>query len=60
MNGDTVFVVDDFQPTELLEIMSREVLGNVTMMPAAIGVVEELHRTGARRSAHQASAPRPT
>ena len=49
MNGDTVFVVDGFQPTLLLEIMSREVLGNVTLMPAAIGrVIEELHRTGLR------------
>ena len=49
MNGDTVFVVDGFQPTLLLQIMSREVLGNVTLMPAAIGrVIEELHRTGLR------------
>ena len=49
MNGDTVFMVDGFQPTQLLEIMSREVLGNVTLMPAAIGrVIEELHRTGLR------------
>ena len=49
MNGDTTFVVDGFQPTQLLEIMSRETLGNVTLMPASIGrVIEELHRTGLR------------
>lgn len=49
MNGDTTFVVDGFQPSVLLEIMSREELGNVTLMPAAIGgVIEELHRTGLR------------
>ena len=49
MNGDTVFVVDGFQPTLLIEIMSREVLGNVTLMPASIGrVIEELQRTGLR------------
>lgn len=49
MNGDTVFVVDGFQPALLIEIMSREVLGNVTLMPASIGrVIDELHRTGLR------------
>ena len=49
MNGDTVFVLDGFQPTQLIEIMSREVLGNVTLMPASIGrVIEELRRTGLR------------
>ncbi|CAN5608586.1 long-chain fatty acid--CoA ligase [soil metagenome] len=49
MNGDTVFIVDGFQSTLLLEIMSQEVLGNVTLMPASIGrVIEELHRTGLR------------
>jgi fatty-acyl-CoA synthase len=49
MHGDTVFVVDGFKPVLLLEIMSREMLGNVTLMPAAIArVIEELHRTGLR------------
>ena len=49
MNGDTTFIVDGFQPTLLIEIMSREVLGNVTLMPASIGrVIEELQRTGLR------------
>ena len=49
MNGDTTFIVDGFQPKVLIEIMSREVLGNVTLMPASIGrVIEELHSTGLR------------
>ena len=49
MNGDTTFIVDGFQPALLIEIMAREVLGNVTLMPASIGrVIEELHRTGLR------------
>ena len=49
MNGDTTFIVDGFQPTQLLKIMARETLGNVTLMPASIGrVIEELHRTGLR------------
>ncbi len=49
MNGDTVFIVDGFQPGEMLEIMAREVLGNVTLMPAAIGrFIEEAQRTGLR------------
>ena len=49
MNGDTVFVVDGFQPARLIEIMSRELLGNVTLMPASIGrVIEELQRSGLR------------
>ena len=49
MNGDTTFVVDGFQPALLIEIMSREVLGNVTLMPASIGrVIDELQRSGLR------------
>ena len=49
MHGDTVFVVDGFQPAVLVEIMSRELLGNVTLVPASIGpVIEELHRSGLR------------
>ena len=49
MNGDTTFVVDGFQPALLIEIMSRETLGNVTLMPASIGrVIEELQRSGLR------------
>jgi fatty-acyl-CoA synthase len=41
--------VTGFQPAQLLEIMSRETLGNVTPMPASIGrVIDELHRTGLR------------
>ena len=49
MNGDTTFVVDGFQPALLIEIMARERLGNVTLMPASIGrVIEELQRSGLR------------
>ena len=49
MHGDTVFVVDGFQPRVLVELMSREWLGNVTLVPASIGpIIEELHRTGLR------------
>ena len=49
MHGDTVFVVDGFQPGVLVELMSRELLGNVTLVPASIGpVIQELHRTGLR------------
>lgn len=49
MHGDTVFVVDGFQPQVLVELMSREWLGNVTLVPASIGpIIEELHRTGLR------------
>jgi fatty-acyl-CoA synthase len=49
MQGDTVFLVDGFQPPELVELMSREVLGTVSLMPAAIGrVLDEVRRTGMR------------
>lgn len=49
MHGDTVFVVDGFQPRTLVELMSREIFGNVTLVPASIGpIIEELHRTGLR------------
>ncbi len=49
MHGDTVFVVDGYQPAVLLDIMSRELLGNVTLVPASIsGMIAELHRTGLR------------
>jgi acyl-CoA synthetase (AMP-forming)/AMP-acid ligase II len=49
MQGDTVFLVDGFQPPELVELMTREVLGTVSLMPAAIGrVIDELKRTGQR------------
>ena len=49
MHGDTVFVVDGFQPAVLVEIMSRELLGNVTLVPASISaVIAELHRSGLR------------
>lgn len=49
MNGDTTFIVDGFKPGVMLEIMSRELLGNVTLMPAAIGrFIDEAHRTGLR------------
>jgi acyl-CoA synthetase (AMP-forming)/AMP-acid ligase II len=49
MQGDTVFLTDGFQPAELVEIMGREPLGNVGLMPAAVGrVIDELKRTGIR------------
>jgi acyl-CoA synthetase (AMP-forming)/AMP-acid ligase II len=49
LQGDTVFLTDGFQPAELVEIMSRERLGNVGLMPAAVGrVIDELRRTGLR------------
>ncbi len=49
MQGDTVFLTDGFQPDEMVDIMSRELLGSVSIMPAAVGrVIEELTRTGLR------------
>ena len=49
MQGDTVFLVDGFQPAQLVQLMTREVLGTVSLMPAAIGrVIDEFKRTGAR------------
>jgi acyl-CoA synthetase (AMP-forming)/AMP-acid ligase II len=49
MHGDTVFVVDGFQPAVLVEIMSRELLGNVTLVPASIAaVIAEVKRSGLR------------
>jgi fatty-acyl-CoA synthase len=49
MQGDTVFLVDGFRPDELVEIMSRELLGTVSLMPSAIQrVIDELVRTGLR------------
>ncbi len=49
MQGDTVFLMDGFQPDQMVDIMSRELLGTVNLMPAAIGrVIDELNRTGLR------------
>lgn len=49
MQGDPVFLVDGFQPAELVAIMAREELGTVSLMPAAVGqVVDEIKRTGLR------------
>ncbi|CAN5521681.1 long-chain fatty acid--CoA ligase [soil metagenome] len=49
MQGDTVFLTDGFQPAQLVDIMSREELGTVSLMPSAIGrVIDELNRTGLR------------
>jgi fatty-acyl-CoA synthase len=49
MHGDTAFIVDGYQPAVLVDIMSRELLGNVTLMPATIGrFIDELHRSGLR------------
>lgn len=49
MQGDPVFLTDGFQPRELVEIMARERLGNVGLMPAAVGrVIDELKTTGLR------------
>lgn len=49
MQGDAVFVVDGYRPTEILEIMSREWLGNISLMPAALAsLIEEARRTGLR------------
>ncbi len=49
MQGDTVFMMDGFQPDQLVDIMSREHLGTVNLVPAAIGrVIDEVQRTGLR------------
>jgi acyl-CoA synthetase (AMP-forming)/AMP-acid ligase II len=49
MQGDTIFLVDGFQPAQLVELMARETLGTVSLMPAAIGrVIDELQRSGLR------------
>jgi acyl-CoA synthetase (AMP-forming)/AMP-acid ligase II len=49
MQGDTVFLTDGFKPEEMLEIMSRELLGTVSIMPAAVGrMIETVRRTGLR------------
>lgn len=49
MQGDTVFITDGFQPEEIVEIMSRERLGTVGLMPSAIGrIIDVLRGSGLR------------
>jgi len=49
MHGDTVFVVDGYQPAVLIDLMSRELLGNVTLVPAAVGtMIDALRLAGVR------------
>ncbi len=49
MHGDTVFLTDGFKPDEMVDIMSRESLGTVSIMPAAVGrMIDELNRSGLR------------
>lgn len=49
MQGDTVFLTDGFQPAELVDLMSRELFGTISLLPSAIGrVIDELQRTGLR------------
>lgn len=49
MLGERIFITDGFDPAALVEIMARADLGNVQLMPAAIGrVIDELKRSGLR------------